>query len=112
PRESLIKTMGEPLAATEIGVDVSADFMWLPTDDAQVSVYVFVTAGNLGYKEQGESFVTSFTLLTGVLDSGGRTTDVLQDTVQIRLSREQLERARGDVYRYSKRLRLEHGLYQ
>ena len=112
PRKSLIKTMGEPLAATEIGVDASADFIWLPSDDAQVSVYVFVAARNLGYKEQGQSFVTSFTLLTGVLDSSGRTTDVSQDTVQIRLSREQLERARENVYRYTKRLRLEHGLYQ
>ncbi|HKQ08268.1 MAG TPA: VWA domain-containing protein [Blastocatellia bacterium] len=112
PRESLIKTMGEPLAATEIGVDASADFLWLSSDDAQVSVYVFVAARNLGYKEQGQSFVTSFTLLTGVLDSSGRTTNVLQDAVQIRLSREQLDRAREDVYRYTKRLRLERGLYQ
>jgi hypothetical protein len=104
--------MGEPLAATGINVDAAADFLYLPSDDAQVSVNVFVDGRNLGYKEQDQSVVASLTLLTGVLDSSGRTTDVLQDTIQIRLSREQMERARESVYRYTKRVRVKPGVYQ
>jgi VWFA-related protein len=112
PRESLIKVMGEPLATTEIRVDAAADFLSLPTDNAQVSVNVFIEGRNLGYKEQDQSFVANFTMLTGVLDSSGRTSNVLQDTIQIRLSREQLEGARQSVFRYVKRLPLKPGLYQ
>jgi VWFA-related protein len=112
PRKALIKVMGEPLAINGINVDASADFLYLPTDTAQVSVNVFIDGSKLGYKEQDNSFLADLTMLTGVLDSSGRTTDVLQDTMQIRLSREQLERARESVYHYTKRLTLKPGLYQ
>jgi VWFA-related protein len=112
PRKALIKVMGEPLASTAIGVDASADFLYLPSDDAQVSVNIFVDARRIGYKEEEKGFVANLTLLTGVLDSAGRTTDVLQDTMQIRLLPEQLERAKESVYRYTKRLRVKPGLYQ
>jgi hypothetical protein len=112
PRKALIKVMGEPLAINGINVDAAADFLYLPTDNAQVSVNIFIDGSKLGYKEQDNSFLADLTMLTGVLDSSGRTTDVLQDTMQIRLSREQLERARDSVYRYTKRLTLKPGLYQ
>jgi hypothetical protein len=112
PQKALIKVMGEPLALTGINVDAAADFLYLPTDSAQVSVNIFIDGSKLGYKEQDSSFLANLTMLTGVLDSSGRTTDMLQDTMQIRLSREQLERARESVYRYTKRLTLKPGLYQ
>jgi VWFA-related protein len=112
PLKALIKAMGEPLARTAIHVEASADFLYLAADHAQVSLNVFVDAGKLGYKEQDNSLVTNPTMLTGVLDSGGNSMGVLQDTIQIRLSREQLARAREGMYRYTKRVILKPGLYQ
>lgn len=112
PRKALIKALGEPLAATGISVDVSADFLYLPTDKAQVSVSVFIDAKKLDYKDQGGAFLASPTLLTGVLDASGRTVSLLEDTIQIRLSSEQLAQAQNSVYRYIKRLTLKPGLYQ
>lgn len=112
PMKALIKAMGEPLARTAIHVEASADFLYLNADHAQVSLNVFVDAGKLSYKEQDNSLVTNPTMLTGVLDSAGNSMGVLQDTIQIRLSREQLARAREGMYRYTKRVILKPGLYQ
>jgi len=112
PLKALILAMGEPLGRTAIHIESSADFLYLASDKAQVSLNVFVDAGKLGYKEQDDSMLTSPTMLTGVLDSAGNTMGVLQDTIQIRLSREQLARARESMYRYTKRVILKPGLYQ
>lgn len=112
PLKALIKAMGEPLAKTALHVEVAADFLYLTADHGQVSLNVFVDAGKLGYKEQDNSLITNPTMLTGVVDSAGNSMGVLQDTIQIRLSREQLVRARESMYRYTKRVILKPGLYQ
>lgn len=112
PMKALIQAMGEPLARSALHVEAAADFIYLAADHAQVSLNVFIDAGKLGYKEQDSSFITNPTMLTGLLDSSGRTMGVLQDTIQIRLSGEQLTRARESMYRYTKRIILKPGLYQ
>ena len=112
PVKGLIKAMGEPLAATGINVNISADFLYLPTDKAQVSLNVFIDADRLGFKEQEGGVLTSLTMMTGMADSAGNSMGLLQDLIQIRLSPEQLARAREGAYRYSKRIILKPGLYQ
>ena len=112
PLKNLLKVMGEPLAQTGIMVDASADFVYMPADNAQVSVNVFIDGKQLGYEERDNSFVANPTLLIGILNSSGYTTNVLEDAIQIKLSRQQLQAARDSVYRYTKRLSLKPGLYQ
>jgi VWFA-related protein len=112
PLKALIKLMGEPLPQTALHVEAVADFLYLSADRAQVSLTVFIDAGKLGYKEQEGSLLTNPTLLTGILNSDGNTLGVLQDSIAIRLSREQLERAKEGMYRYTKRIVLKPGLYQ
>jgi VWFA-related protein len=112
PLKALIKLMGEPLPQTQLHVETVADFLYLSTDQAQVSLTVFIDAAKLGYKEQEGSLLTNPTLLVGILNSDGNTLGVLQDSITIRLSREQLERAKEGMYRYTKRIVLKPGLYQ
>src|SRR5262249_14841079 len=95
PLKGLLKSMAEPLAETGILVDASADFLYLPADNAQVSLNVFIDGKHLGYTQQEGAFVTAPTLLVGVMNSSGYTVGVLQDSIQIKLSQQQLEPARG-----------------
>ncbi len=112
PGEALIKAMGEPLVTTDINVDADAEFFRTPADQMQVSLTVFINGRKLGYKLQENGAEINLLMLTGILDTDGTTTDMLQDVIQVRLSGEHPEQAKDKLIRYVKRLALKPGLHQ
>ena len=112
PEKDLFNALSSPLDLAGINVGASAKFLTLPVDDAQVSLEVLIDNTRLGYTQQGDSMLTRPILMIGVLDKDSQTVSVLRDSIEIRVSRPQLERARGAVYRYTRRLALKPGLYQ
>jgi len=112
PAEALIKAMGEPLVTADINVDANAEFFYTPADQMQVSLTVFVNCRKLGYKQQENGPELNLLMMTGILDTDGTTTDMLQDVIQVRLSAEYPEQAKDKLLRYVKRLTLKPGLHQ
>ena len=112
PGEALIKAMGEPLVTADINVDANAEFFYTPADQMQVSLTVFIDCKKLGYRQQENGPEVNLLMLTGILDTDGTTTDMLQDVIQVRLSGEYPEQAKDKLLRYVKRLTLKPGLHQ
>jgi VWFA-related protein len=112
PAEALIKAMGEPLVTTDINVEANAEFFYTAADQMQVSLTVFINCAKLGYKQQDNGPEINLLMMTGILDTDGTTTDMLQDVIQVRLSGEYPEQAKDKLLRYVKRLTLKPGLHQ
>ncbi|MGA9767670.1 MAG: VWA domain-containing protein [Blastocatellia bacterium] len=112
PQKRLLQAMNSPFAYSQIGIDLSADFLDLQADSAQVSLHTFTDGKKLRYVEENNSLVSKLTILVEVINARGKAESITQDAIQIRLSPEQYKEAGQNVYRQVKRLQLRPGLYQ
>lgn len=112
PQKRLLQAMNAPLVTAQVEVDVSADFLDLQADGAQVSLHTFTDGKKLKYVEENNSLVSKLAILVEVINARGRAESITQDAIQIRLSPQQYKEAGQNVYRHIKRLQLKPGLYQ
>lgn len=112
PQKRLLEAMNSPFANSQVEVDLSADFLDLQADGAQVSLHTFTNGKKLRYVEENNGFVSKLAILVEVINSSGRAESITQDVIQIRLSPEQYKGAEQNVYRQVKRIQLKPGLYQ
>lgn len=112
PEERLLRVMNAPLATTQIEIDASADFLYIQSDGAQVSLNTYANVGKLKYVEDGNSLLGKLLVLIEAINTAGRAESITQDTMEIRLTPEQYKQAEKSVYRYTKRIKLKPGTYQ
>ncbi|MFL6231196.1 MAG: VWA domain-containing protein [Pyrinomonadaceae bacterium] len=114
PRQKLFQQMIAPLPATNLGVTASADFLEVAGDDAQVTLQVHIDANRLQYERQGDNSLLRCEVAAVVFDEAGKIVDgaTITETINATLTPAQLEAARREGYRYTRRIRLKPGLYQ
>jgi hypothetical protein len=112
PRQKLLKAILSPLPATGIAVSPSADYLEGDFDDAQVSLQLSFDANPLSYQQQEGKYHFECEIVVAVFDSSGKLAESFADTVKATMTSAQVEQARKNGYRYSKRLKLKPGLYQ
>jgi hypothetical protein len=112
PRQKLFRAMLSPLPVTAIPTTSSADFAERDGDDTQVTLQVHLDGNTLQYKKQGGFLVFSGEVVTTVFDKSGKLIDTIAQSVKAPLTEEQVERAKRDGFRYSRRLALKPGFYQ
>ncbi|MDQ3907696.1 MAG: VWA domain-containing protein [Acidobacteriota bacterium] len=112
PREKLFKEMISPLPATNVGVTASASFLETAGDDAQVTLQIHVGGDRLEYEKEGDAFRLRCEVVSVVFDKDGKIADHSAETISALLTPAQIEEARRDGYRYTRRVRLAPGLYQ
>ncbi|MGA7614861.1 MAG: VWA domain-containing protein [Thermoanaerobaculia bacterium] len=78
-------------------------------DRFKVPVEVHIPMDNLTFLPQGEMNVASFTVYFVAANQLGDMSDVTHQSHQIRLSKSELEKAKGDYYTFSAELLLEKG---
>ncbi|HET9530898.1 MAG TPA: VWA domain-containing protein, partial [Blastocatellia bacterium] len=112
PRQKLLKAILSPLPATGIAVSPSADYLEGDFDDAQVSLQLSFDANPLSHQQQEGKYQFECEIVVAVFDSSGKLAESFADTVKATMTAAQVEQARKNGYRYSKRLKLKPGLYQ
>ncbi len=111
-RKKLIKAMTAPLAATEIRVTSSADFIEREADNSQVSLRVHFDGASFEYPMRGQRYSIDCEVLVAVHDTSGKLVHSVVDAIRGPLTEGQLEQARREGYLYARRIKLKPGLYQ
>jgi VWFA-related protein len=111
PFRQLARAMLSPLPATALGVAASPSFFEIEGDDAQISLFVFVDANSLTYVEKEKRHVFDVDLAVALHDQSGKVVKTFSEKLQGALTAEQLEAAKRNGYRYTKRIALEPGLF-
>jgi VWFA-related protein len=112
PQQKLFQAIIAPLPLTNISVTSSADYLERSGDDAQVTLRVHFAGDLLAYTPQEQRQLLNCEVAIVVFDHYGKAADSFSETVAAAFTPEQLEHARRNGYRYSKRLTLPPGLYQ
>ena len=112
PQQKLLQAMVAPLPLTTIGVTSSADYLERGGDDAQVTLQVHIDGESLAYPQQERKQLLNCEVAVVVFDHTGKAVNNFSETIVTALTPGQLENARRNGYRYSKRLTLAPGLYQ
>lgn len=112
PRQKLFQQMISPLPTTNLGVTASADFLEVEGDDAQVTLQVHIDANRLQYERQGDNSLLRCEIAAVVFDKEGKIVETVAEPINATLTPAQLEDARRAGYRYTRRMKLNPGLYQ
>ena len=110
-RQRLIKAMKGVLPVTDIGVAAVASYLELEGDKAQVSLSIYADANTFQYAEQDGGRVMDVELGVAVVDTNGKIAATINEQMKGVLTPEQLEEAKRNGYKYSKRLELAPGIY-
>jgi VWFA-related protein len=111
PQQRLFQAMIAPIPSTAIGVASSSYFLERESDDAQVTVSVHIDGSTLQYQKQDQNYLVHCEVAGSILDRDGKLIDSFAETVQATFTAQELERAKANGYRYSRRLTLKPGLY-
>lgn len=112
PQERLIKAMGSPIPVTDIGVSAIAHFVETEDDDNQVTLTVLFEGDSLRYEALEQGGAMKMEILSFIFDSAGNQVEGLSSVVEAKMTQENIERAKADGYRYTRRLTLKPGVYQ
>jgi len=112
PQQKLFQAMIAPLPLTTIGVISSADFLERSGDDAQVTLQVHFAGDLLEYPLQDQKHLLNCEVVVAVFDHDGKMANSISEAISAGFTAEQMEKAKLNGYRYSKRLTLAPGLYQ
>lgn len=112
PQQKLYQAMMAPLPLTTLGVTSSANFLERADDDAKVSLQVHFNGNLLEYVSKDQKYVLSCEVAVAVLDRSGKTSNGIAETINAAFTPEQLEKAKQNGYRNTRRLDLSPGLYQ
>lgn len=112
PQEKLFQAMLGPLPLTNISVTSSAGFLARADDEASVTLQIHFDGNSLEYPEKDRKFSFNCELVVAVFDQAGKMAHSFSEDVKGSLTREQVETARRQGFRYTNRLRLAPGIYQ
>jgi VWFA-related protein len=112
PQQKLYQAMMAPLPLTTLGVTSSANFLERADDDAKVTLQVHFNGNLLEYVSKDQKYVLSCEVAVAVLDRSGKTSNGIAETINAAFTPEQLEKAKQNGYRNTRRLDLAPGLYQ
>lgn len=112
PQQKLFQAMIAPLPLTALGVISSADYLERSGDDAQVTLQIHFAGDLLEYPVQDQKHLLRCEVVVVVFDHEGKIASSLSETISAGFTSEQLEKAKHNGYRYSKRLNLSPGLHQ
>jgi VWFA-related protein len=111
PPARLMTAIAKPLAAGDIGVSASADYLEVGTDSNQVSLQAQIDGTRLSYREENGRLTLELELAAVVYDRTGKPVHSLTETIRGSLSVAEVEAARRNGFHYSKRMSLKPGLY-
>jgi hypothetical protein len=112
PQQKLYEAMIAPLPLTDIGVTSSASFLERSGDDAQVTLQIHFAGNLLQYRPQEQKYSFSCEVALVIVEHTGKTSNSFAESVSAVFTSQQLEKAKQNGYRFSKRLNLTPGLYQ
>ncbi len=112
PQQKLYQAMMAPLPTTTLGVTSAANFLERADDNAKVTLQVHFNGDLLEYASKDEKYLLNCEVAIAVLDRSGKTSNSIAETINAAYTPAQLEKAKQNGYRYSKRLSLLPGLYQ
>jgi VWFA-related protein len=110
-QQRLVKAMTAPVAATGLGVSASAEYIELEGDNLQVTLSIYADAKTLDYVQQNNLYSFDLELGVAVLDEAGKIVKTVNEQLKGNLSPDQLNTAKRNGYRYSKRIDLKPGIY-
>jgi len=112
PQQKLLQAMIAPLPLTSIGVTSSASFLERADDDAKVTLQLHFDGSSLAYPEKDHKSSLNCEIAVVIFDRTGKISNSFAEGINTVFTPEQLEKAKRNGYRYSKRLSLAPGLYQ
>ena len=112
PSQHLLQAINAPMPSTGIDVAATADFIEGEADNAQVSLTVHIGGDKLQYREVEDRYSFAFELSTVLYDSSGKRSGGLTDSIQGKLTPEQLALARKNGFQIVRRFALKPGVYQ
>lgn len=112
PQERFVKAALSPIPLSDLKISAQADYIELPSDNAQASLQVHLDAGGFTFKEENGKNKFNIEILTMIYNTEGKRVDLKSETVQGVITSERMELARKTGIDYHRRLQLKPGLYQ
>ena len=112
PQQKLFRAMMAPLPLMNIAVTSSANFLARADDDAKVSLDVHFDGRSIEFEQADQKYKLSCEVAVAILDRNGKISEGVAETVTGSFVAGQIEKARRDGFRYTKRIALAPGIYQ
>ncbi len=110
-QQRLVKAMTAPLPTTTIGVRATAEYLEIEGDKAQVMLSVYTDPKTLDYAEQNNLRAFNVEVGIAILDESGKLVKTFNEQIKGSLLPEQVDLAKRNSFKYSKRIELKPGAY-
>jgi len=112
PQKRLLQAMLAPIPLTNLSVTSSANFLVRAGDDAKVTLEVHFDGRSIEFEQDDKAFKLNCEVAVAVIDANGKVADGVAESISGAFTPEQIDKAKRDGFRYSKRIALGPGLYQ
>lgn len=112
PQQKMAQALSAPLPLTQIEVAASAVFLDRKEDKAQISLEVFINGESFEHNKESQTQSLALDLAGVVLDLKGNTVEKFGNRIEANLQPERAQQAKQNGYRYSRRIKLNPGIYQ
>jgi VWFA-related protein len=110
-QQRLVKAMTASVAATGLGVSASAEYLEMEGDNLQATLSIYADAKTIDYVQQNNLHNFDLEVGIAIFDEAGKIVKTYNEKLKGSLSPDQLNAAKRNGYRYSKRIDLKPGIY-
>src|SRR5262249_16841579 len=100
PQQRFVDAILAPLPTTNIGVTVTADYIEVPEDNAQVSLQIQIEGKALSYREENGRHRFEAEIVTMIFNSDGKRVDLKSEVVNGNLTPARLVVAKQNGFQY------------
>ncbi len=112
PQKKLFQAMMAPLPLMNIAVTSSANFLARADDEAKVTLDVHFDGRSVQFEQTDQKYRLNCEIAVAILDERGKISEGVAEGVAGTFDSGQIEKAKRDGFRYTKRIALSPGLYQ